>query len=149
MQEISGDKSFKVLSQDIYILFYFGASWCKPCQIILPLMDNLIQQYDKNTIQFYKIDIDLEENNLLCDKCKIKVVPAFLLFKGRNFINRTKGNNIEAVRKMINDTLQPNENELGISNIDDKQVNEGDNKSDVKDPFIANKEIFNKDRLFK
>ena len=112
-------------------------------------MDNLIQEYDKNTIQFYKIDIDLEENNLLCDKCKIKVVPAFLLFKGRNFINRTKGNNIEAVRKMINDALQPNENKLGISNIDGKQVNEGDNKSSVKDPFMANKEIFNKDRLFK
>ena len=82
MQEISGDKSFKLLDQDIYILFYFGASWCKPCQIILPLMDNLIQKYDKNIIQFYKIDIDLEENNILCDKCKIKVVPAFLLFKG-------------------------------------------------------------------
>ena len=145
MQEISGDKSFKLLDQDIYILFYFGASWCKPCQIILPLMDNLIQKYDKNIIQFYKIDIDLEENNILCDKCKIKVVPAFLLFKGRSFINRTKGNNIDAVREMLNDVIQPNGEKLGMSKTEDKP----EDKPIIKDPFIANKEIFNKGRLFK
>jgi len=145
MQEISGDKPFEVLSQDIYILFYFGASWCKPCQITLPLMNNLIQEYDKNIIQFYKIDIDLEENNLLCDKCKIKVVPAFLLFKGRNFINRVKGNNIEAVRKMINDVIQPSGGELDMSKPEDKP----EDKPIIKDPFMANKAIFNKDRLFK
>ena len=85
MKEISGDDCFKVLDNNKYILLYFGASWCSPCQKVLPLMDNLINEYDSNLIDFYKIDIDRSENKTICDKCKIKSVPAFLLFNGRIF----------------------------------------------------------------
>ena len=35
------------------------------------------------------------------------MVPAFLLFNGRNFIDRTKGNNIPGVVNMINSRLFP------------------------------------------
>ena len=97
LQEISGDKCFEVLDNNKYILFYFGASWCGPCQQVLPNLQELSKKYDSNIIEFYKIDIDLEENKNLCDKCQIKVVPAFLLFNGRKFISRTKGNNIPSV----------------------------------------------------
>ena len=79
LEEISGDKCFEVLDQDIYIVFYFGASWCGPCQQVLPKLDELSNKYDPNMIRFYKIDIDLEENKIICDKCQIKSVPSFFL----------------------------------------------------------------------
>ena len=145
MEELVGEECFQILDNKEYILFYFGASWCKPCQEILPSMEDLIREYDQKMIQFYKIDIDDEENKLICEKCKIKVVPSFLLFKERTFINRTKGNNIHSIKEMINTSLFPDEQITPI-----EQEKEVEKKVEVKkDPFALNKEIFNKERIFK
>ena len=147
MKELVGKECFQILDNKEYILFYFGASWCKPCQEILPSMEDLIREYDQKIIQFYKIDIDNKENKLICEKCKIKVVPSFLLFKERTFINRTKGNNIHSIREMINSVFFPDEQITPIEQ--EKEVEEEKKVEGKKDPFTLNKEIFNKKRLFK
>tara|TARA_B100000470_G_C19603882_1_gene307873 strand:- start:12 stop:455 length:444 start_codon:yes stop_codon:yes gene_type:complete len=147
MKELVGEECFQILDNKEYILFYFGASWCKPCQEILPSMEDLIREYDQKIIQFYKIDIDNKENKLICEKCKIKVVPSFLLFKERTFINRTKGNNIHSIREMINSVFFPDEQITPIEQ--EKEVEEEKKVEGKKDPFTLNKEIFNKKRLFK
>ena len=147
MEELVGEECFQILDNKEYILFYFGASWCKPCQEILPSMEDLILEYDPKMIQFYKIDIDNEENKLICEKCKIKVVPSFLLFKERTFINRTKGNNIHSIREMVNSVFFPDEQISPIKQ--EKVIEEGKKVEGKKDPFTLNKEIFNKKRLFK
>lgn len=107
LEIIEGNKCYEVLDDDNYILFYFGASWCGPCQQVLPKINELSQKYDNEKIKFYKIDIDNDKNNKICDSCQIKVIPAFLLFNGRNFIDRRKGNNIPGVTEMINSRLFP------------------------------------------
>jgi thioredoxin 1 len=141
LTEISGDKSFEVLDGEKYIFFYFGASWCGPCQQVLPQLTELSNKYDPNTIEFYKINIDLEENKTLCDKCEIKVVPAFLLFKGRKFISRTKGNNMPGVIQMINTALFP------TPNVETTQQTEH-KRTPVSNPFEENRKLFNKETLF-
>ena len=149
MKELVGGECFQKLDNKGYILFYFGASWCKPCQEILPSMEDMIREYDPEMIQFYKIDIDKEENKLICEKCKIKVVPSFLLFKERIFINRTKGNNIDSIREMINSVFFPDEQMTPIEGgkiVDEEKKVKVEEK---KDPFALNKEIFNKKMLFK
>ena len=139
LTEISGDRCFEVLDNDKYIFFYFGASWCGPCQQVLPKLNDLSNNYDNNIIEFYKIDIDLEENKTICDKCDIKVVPNFLLFKGRNFINRIKGNNITGITNMINSVLFPEPPKLEI--IQDTNIVKNN-------PYEENRKIFNKENLF-
>ena len=141
LTEISGDKSFEVLDGGKYIFFYFGASWCGPCQQVLPQLTELSNKYDPNTIEFYKINIDLEENKTLCDKCEIKVVPAFLLFKGRKFISRTKGNNMPGVIQMINTALFPTPNVETTHQTEHK-------RTPVSNPFEENRKLFNKETLF-
>ena len=145
MKDIIGDDCFRILDSKEYILFYFGASWCGPCQQVLPHLDELSKKYDSNLIQFFKIDIDLEENKLICDKCEIKVVPAFLLFKDRKFINRIKGNNIPGVTQMINDILFPPPDFEVMGNTK-KEIEKKDSKEI--DPYEANRQIFNKKNLF-
>ena len=94
MKELIGNECFNILDSKEYILFYFGATWCKPCQEILPKLLLLENELNDEIIKFFKIDIDKPENNLICEKCKIKVVPAFLIFKEREFLDRRKGNQI-------------------------------------------------------
>jgi len=143
LTELNGDKSFQVLDADKYILFYFGATWCGPCQLVLPKLTELSEKYDPKIIEFYKIDIDLADNKTFCDKCEIKVVPSFLLFKGRKFISRTKGNNIPGVIKMINNTLFP------TTNLEVPDPNQGTPSQPTQtNPFEENRKVFNKDRLF-
>jgi len=63
MQIISGDDCFRVLDKPEYIFFYFTASWCGPCQRILPDLNTLIHKLEEFPIEFYKIDIDDSDND--------------------------------------------------------------------------------------
>ena len=58
MEVLSGDDCFRKLDEPYYILFYFTASWCGPCQRVYPHLVELMETYDKNILQCFKIDID-------------------------------------------------------------------------------------------
>ena len=97
---ISGDECFTSLDNEGYILYYFTASWCGPCQRIWEDFLKLTDRYPN--ILFFKIDISEDENNEICEKCNVDSVPSFLLFKDRTYIERITGANLEAVSTMLN-----------------------------------------------
>tara|TARA_B100000214_G_scaffold375038_1_gene359757 strand:+ start:3961 stop:4311 length:351 start_codon:yes stop_codon:yes gene_type:complete len=101
MKKISGDECFTTLDNDGFLLYYFSASWCKPCQSILNDIINLSNIYT-GKVRFFKVDIDDDDNNEICEKCGIVSVPSFLLFKDREYINRIVGANIETIIQFIN-----------------------------------------------
>ena len=100
MQVISGDDCFTNLDNDGYILYYFTATWCGPCQRIWDDLLKLISNY--NNFLFFKIDISDEDNSEICEKCNVTSVPSFLLFKDRNYIERITGANLDALQVMLN-----------------------------------------------
>lgn len=99
MDTITPDNVREIIEQPEYLLFYFTASWCGPCQKIKPLVLKLKEGLQNDTIKFYMIDID--ENNELCEKCNVKSVPTFILFKDKKEINQCKGANIINVANLI------------------------------------------------
>ena len=102
MESLIGDNCFRVLDNDKYIIFYFTASWCKPCQSIYPDLLKIMGKLDNQKTVMYKIDIDEDDNKEICDKCNVKSVPTFLLFKNRSLLSNTSGANITNVENMIN-----------------------------------------------
>ena len=100
MEDISGDECFSTLDNEGYILYYFTASWCGPCQRIWEEFLELSKKY--NTILFFKIDISDEDNTEICEKCTVDSVPSFLLFKDRTFIERVVGANLKTLEEMLN-----------------------------------------------
>ena len=101
MEMISGDDCFKLLDEKKYILFYFTASWCGPCQRVYPHFTKLMESYDPNVITARKIDIDDDDNSELCSKLKVTSVPTFVLLKDRTYIDRCVGANIDKIQHMI------------------------------------------------
>ena len=101
MECLIGDNCFRVLDNDQYIVFYFTASWCNPCQSIYPDLLKMIEKLDNQKTVMYKIDIDEDDNKEICDKCNVKSVPTFLLFKNRSLLSNTSGANIQNVINMI------------------------------------------------
>jgi len=100
MKIISGDECYTTLDQEEYILYYFTASWCGPCQRIWDDFLKLSENY--SNILFFKIDISDDDNTEICESCNVDSVPSFLLFKNRNFIERVVGANLKVVEDMLN-----------------------------------------------
>jgi|TARA_B110000881_G_C18153327_1_gene307161 thioredoxin 1 len=120
MDIVVGDECFKSLDLKEYIFFYFTASWCGPCQAIAPEIKKLSEELDPNIIRFFKIDIDEDDNNEICDTCKIKSVPSFLLFKDRTYLNRVSGADIDSIKKLLLDNIKVEESERKEDEISNK-----------------------------
>ena len=72
------ENEFLELYQKENLLFIdFFASWCGPCQMLAPVLENISK--NKTNIDIAKIDID--KNMELASKYNIEVVPTLLFFK--------------------------------------------------------------------
>ena len=104
MKTISGDECYRTLDDTSYILFYFTASWCGPCQKISPIVEELSKKLS-DKIDFYKIQIDDDENEEICEKCEIKSVPTFILFKERSSLGIINGADINKLIVLIKNNI--------------------------------------------
>jgi len=84
-------------------IYYFTASWCGPCKSIYPEIESLNNKY--KDINFYKIDVDEQENDELCNKYNVSSIPYFLFFKEGIKIGEVVGADIKSVDKIINESF--------------------------------------------
>tara|TARA_B100000035_G_C20562718_1_gene363277 strand:- start:124 stop:393 length:270 start_codon:yes stop_codon:yes gene_type:complete len=84
-------------------IYYFTASWCGPCKSIYPEIETLNNKY--TNINFYKIDVDEQENDELCNKYNVSSIPYFLFFKDGVKIGEVVGADIKSVEKIINESF--------------------------------------------
>lgn len=56
----------------------FSATWCGPCKMIAPVLEELSEQMD-GKISFYNVDVD--ENQELAEQYGISSIPALLIMK--------------------------------------------------------------------
>lgn len=59
------------------------ATWCGPCKLVAPLMDQLASEYS-DRIQVFKIDVDT--NRPLAKRFGLKSIPAVMFFKQRELV---------------------------------------------------------------
>ncbi len=103
MEQIGGFNNFKEkIESDKYILLFFTASWCGPCKRIYPQLEELSKKLNKDLIQIYKVQIDDDDNEQICEIFKVESVPSFYLMKNKECINTMKGGDINGIKKMLN-----------------------------------------------
>ena len=84
------DSSFEndVLKSDKPVLVDFWATWCGPCKMIAPILDELAtEQAGKLTIA--KLDVDA--NNAAAQKFNVMSIPTLILFKNGEVAERLVG----------------------------------------------------------
>ena len=78
----------EVLKADLPVLVDFWATWCAPCKIIGPMVEELAEEYD-GRVKFVKIDT--EENFDTPARYGILGLPALLVFKDGNKVDEIRG----------------------------------------------------------
>lgn len=64
------------------------ASWCGPCKLVSPLMDQLAEEYEGKA----KVSkLDLDSNKAVAKRFGIKSIPAVMLFKDGELVDTMVG----------------------------------------------------------
>lgn len=78
----------EVLKSDQPVLVDFWASWCGPCRMIAPILDELANDYDGKA-KVCKINVDEEAE--LAGEYKIMSIPAVFIFSGGEVVEKVIG----------------------------------------------------------
>ncbi len=90
MANFVNEANFKseVLESDIPVLVDFFATWCGPCRMMSPVIDEISNDAN-GKYKVFKLDID--ENEALAREYKIRSVPTFIVFDKGEEVERIIG----------------------------------------------------------
>ncbi len=77
-----------VLNSDVPVLVDFAATWCGPCKMIAPLVEQIAEEYEGRA-KVAKVDID--ESPGTASRFGIRGVPTLLVFKGGEVVAQQVG----------------------------------------------------------
>ena len=84
------DASFEqdVLKADGPVLLDFWATWCQPCKMIAPILDEVANTY-QGRLKVVKLDID--DNEQTPAKYAVRGVPTLMMFKNGEVVGTKVG----------------------------------------------------------
>ena len=77
----------EVLISEKQVLVDFWASWCGPCRMLSPIVDEIAEEVQ--TIKVGKVNVDEQQD--LAGKFGVMSIPTLILFKNGQPVNKSVG----------------------------------------------------------
>ena len=83
------DQTFEqeVLKSDTPVLVDFWATWCGPCRMVAPVLEEIANE--KDDVKIVKLDVDA--NPLTAGRFGVRAIPTMILFKDGKEAQRLVG----------------------------------------------------------
>lgn len=87
IQELTDVNFDDVVSSDTPVLVDFWATWCGPCQFMLPIFARLARKF--KTIKFARVNVDDAQS--VAARYGVYAIPTFLMFKNGQVVDKAVG----------------------------------------------------------
>jgi len=90
-----------VLEQSVNmpVLIDFWASWCGPCRMLAPVLEQLMKETEGKAI-IGKVNVD--EENELSDKFNVSSIPTLVVIKDKKIVNKAVGfKSIDQLKELL------------------------------------------------
>lgn len=78
----------EVLKAEQPVMVDFWATWCGPCKMVSPLIDELADEF-AGRAKVGKINVD--EQMELAERYKVMTIPTVMIFKGGEIVDKSVG----------------------------------------------------------
>lgn len=75
--EMINEKNFDEKVKNGVVLVDFYATWCGPCRMMVPILEDIQEEFD-DSVEIFKVDVD--ENESLARKFGIMSIPTLYIF---------------------------------------------------------------------
>ncbi|AKS67397.1 thioredoxin [Staphylococcus schleiferi] len=82
------DSNFEEQINEGVKLVDFWATWCGPCKMIAPVLEDLAQDYD-GKVDILKLDVD--QNQATAAKYEVMSIPTLIVFKDGEPVDKVVG----------------------------------------------------------
>ena len=84
------DKNFKeeVLKAELPVLVDFFATWCGPCKMVAPVIEDVAKEYSG---KLKVVNVDVDEAGSTASNLGIMSVPTIMIFKAGKAVSQSVG----------------------------------------------------------
>ncbi len=138
--EIDSQESFQehviAKSSQLPVVVDFWAEWCQPCQILIPLLTDITQQYNG---AFILAKVNSDKHQDLAAQCGVKSLPTVIIFKNGQPVDSFTGALPEGEIKSILDKYVTNPIDNAIEDAI-AQLEKGNKESSLQQLKLLNRE---------